>query len=96
MNKAKINYIVDFLAFISFVVTAVTGLAIFFFMPSGIRQGRLQEFIGIQKGTWSAAHDWFGIIFVILVIIHFFLHWNWVVCMTKNFFKAEKCEIEKK
>lgn len=96
MNKAKINYIIDFMTFVSFIFTAVSGLAIFFFMPSGVRQGRLQEFMGIQKGTWSAVHDWFGIIFVILVIMHFFLHWNWIVCMTKNFFKAEKCEIEKK
>ncbi len=95
MSKPKINYIIDFLALISFLITALSGLAIFFFMPSGVRQGRLQEFLGIQKGSWSVMHDWFGIIFIILIIIHFFLHWDWVVCMTKNIFESEKCEIEK-
>ncbi len=94
MNKSKINYIIDFLALLSFLITALSGLAIKFFMPSGVRQGRLQEFLGIQKGTWSEIHDWFGILFIIIVIIHLILHWNWIVCMTKNIFKSDKCEIK--
>lgn len=92
MEKPRINYVVDFLALISFVATALSGLAIKFFMPSGVRQGRLQEFLGVQKGTWSEIHDWFGILLIIFVIIHFILHWNWIICMTKNIFKADKCE----
>ncbi|HRZ95265.1 MAG TPA: DUF4405 domain-containing protein [Candidatus Moranbacteria bacterium] len=94
MNKPKINYLVDFLTLVSFLITAVSGLAIKLFMPSGVRQGRLQEFLGIQKGAWSEVHDWFGIIFIILVVIHFILHWDWIVCMTKNIFKSDKCEIK--
>lgn len=95
MNKPKINYTIDLLALISFLITALSGLAIKFFMPSGVRQGRLQEFLGIQKGIWSEIHDWFGILFIILTIIHLILHWEWVVCMTKNMFKADKCENNK-
>lgn len=53
MNKPKLNYLVDFLVCVSFLITALFGLAIKFFLPSGIRQGRLQEFLGIQKGSWS-------------------------------------------
>lgn len=94
MNKSKLNYIIDFLAFVSFLITAVSGLAIKFFMPSGVRQGRFQEFFGIQKGTWSQIHDWFGILLIILVAIHLVLHWDWIVSMTKNIFKSDKCEIK--
>lgn len=89
MNKQKINYIVDFLTFISFVFTAISGLVMKFFMPGGVRQGRLQEFWGIQKGAWSEIHEWFGIIFIILVIIHFILHWDWIVSVTKNIFESK-------
>lgn len=89
MNKQKTNYIIDLLALISFVVAAISGLAIRFFMPSGVRQGRLQEFLGVQKGVWSEIHDWAGIIFIVLVIIHFILHWDWLVCMTKSMLKSE-------
>ena len=92
MNKQKINYVIDFLALISFLVTAFSGLTIKFFMPSGVRQGRLQEFLGLRKEFWSEIHDWFGIIFIVLVVVHFLLHWDWIVCMTKSFFKADKCE----
>ena len=65
MNKQKVNYFIDFLALVSFIATALSGLAIRFFMPSGVRQGRLQEFLGIQKGVWSEIHDWSGILLII-------------------------------
>lgn len=95
MNKQKVNYVVDFLALVSFIITALSGLAIKFFMPSGVRQGRFQEFLGIQKGTWSGAHDFFGILMIVLVAIHFILHWDWIVSMTKNMLKTNNSEIKK-
>jgi len=89
MVNPRINYVVDFLITISFIVTAITGLILFFFLPSGVKQGSYQTFLGIIKGTWSAVHDWSGIIFIILIVLHFILHWNWVVSMTKNLFKKK-------
>lgn len=90
MASAKINYLVDFLMVILFIVNAITGLVIFFFLPSGVRQGSYQTFLGIVKGTWAFIHNWSGIIFIILVILHFILHWNWVVSMTKTWLKKMK------
>jgi predicted ferric reductase len=89
MSKNKLNFLVDFLALLSFLVTAKTGLIIFFFLPDGVRQGRYQEFFGIAKSTYSAIHDWAGIILIILVVIHLILHWQWIVCSIKNLFKKE-------
>jgi cytochrome b subunit of formate dehydrogenase len=93
MNKTKVNYAVDAIALVSFLVTAVTGLAMFFFMPGGVRQGRVQQFLGIQKGTWTGVHDWAGIVVIVAVLIHVILHWNWIVCMTKSFLKSSECEV---
>jgi len=98
MKKQNVKYVVDLVTFLSFIVTAITGLVIFFFLPSGVRQGRLQEFLGIQKASWSLVHDWAGIIMIIFALIHVIFYWKMFVCMTKNFFipkKAENCEIEK-
>jgi len=95
MNKPKVNYVIDFLAFISFIITALSGLVIKFFMPSGVRQGRFQEFLGVQKGAWSEVHDFFGILMIILVLVHFILHWDWIVCITKNILKSNNCEVKK-
>ena len=94
MEKSVINYIIDFLMTISFIVTAITGLVIFFFLPSGVKQGSYQAFLGILKGNWSVIHDWGGIIFILLVFIHFISHWNWVVCMTKNIFSNKNKEMK--
>ncbi len=86
MINPKTNYAVDFLMVISFIITSVTGLITFFFLPSGIRQGSTQTFLGIIKGTWSFIHDWNGIVFIALVILHFVLHWDWIVSITKSIF----------
>ena len=86
MDKPKINYLVDSIALISFLVTSITGLIIFIFLPSGVRQGRLQEFAGITKEVWNFIHIWSGILMLVLVVVHLILHWNWIVLMTKNIF----------
>jgi thiosulfate reductase cytochrome b subunit len=89
MNKAKIDYAVDFLALVSFVVVTLSGLAMMIFLPEGVRQGRLQEFFGIQKGDWLKIHDWSAILLVVFVAIHLALHWDWVATMTKNILKRK-------
>ena len=91
MEKSKINYIIDAFMAISFFVVAITGLVMFFFLPSGIQRGGYQEFLGIIKHIWIDIHNWSGIILIILVIVHLILHWNWIISMTKNVWsKKEK------
>jgi len=90
MIRSKLNYIIDFFAFISFVISAVSGLVMLIYMPSGVRQGRFQEFLGIQKGVWVGMHDWSSIILIVLITIHFILHWDWIARATKDIFKKKK------
>jgi hypothetical protein len=100
MNKTKLNYIVDVVLGLSFLAAAITGLVLFFFLPGGVRQGRLQEFLGVIKETWSGVHTWAGIAMIVLSVVHLILHWNWIMCMTKSLLKkkpkdpkkAEKCD----
>lgn len=90
MDRPKINYFIDFFALISFLITSLTGIFIFLFLPGGIRQGRFQELLGIAKEAWNFIHIWSGILMLILVVIHLVLHWEWLVCMTKNIFGNSK------
>lgn len=87
MNKPKINYWIDWLLLITLIITSVSALVIFFFLPSGVRQGGYQEALGITKHTWLILHNWAGLSFIILAIIHYILHLNWVATMTKGLFK---------
>ncbi|PIN70616.1 hypothetical protein COV93_00730 [Candidatus Woesearchaeota archaeon CG11_big_fil_rev_8_21_14_0_20_43_8] len=95
MDRPKLNYVVDILMGISFLISAVTGLIMFFFLPSGVKQGRYQIFLGITKDAFGNVHSYAGIAMALFVLLHFILHWNWIVCMTKNilFKKTKTCKI---
>jgi hypothetical protein len=90
MERSKVNYFVDVLALISFLITGITGLIMYFFFEKGIRQGGYQEFLGVTKSTITNVHNHIGLLMVLLVLIHFILHWDWFFCMTKSLFASKK------
>jgi cytochrome b subunit of formate dehydrogenase len=87
MVKPKINYITDLILLIVFLITAITGLVLFF-MPTGPKSS-LTSFLGIIKHTWTDIHNWVGIAFILIVMLHFLLHWKWFIAMTKNIFNKK-------
>lgn len=90
LNRAKINFWIDIPMGISFIICAITSLAIFFYMPSGVTQGRYQEFIGISKTVWSQWHVVSGMIMIVLAFVHLLLHLNWYICMSKSMMVKKK------
>ncbi|WMW24562.1 DUF4405 domain-containing protein [Methanolobus sediminis] len=89
MNISKLNYYVDILLAVLFIVVAITGFVLYLVIPSGVRQGRYQEFIGITKVTWTLIHNRSAILLTLLTGLHFVLHKRWMCCMTRNLFKRE-------
>ena len=84
MNKAKLNYIIDAILGVLFLIVFITGVL-------KLPVLNLYKVISMQQMTML--HDVSGILFGVFVIVHLILHWNWVVCMTKNIFKKEnKCK----
>ena len=51
--------------------------------------------LGIGRGQWGDIHLWFGIAFVVLMLVHLVLHWEWIKCYVKSAFcpgeATEKC-----
>ena len=84
MGKLKINYYIDILMLIFFIINSITGLIIFFFLPTGVKRGAYQVFLGIIKQNWVNVHNWSGLLLILLVAIHLILHWKWIVSMTKS------------
>jgi hypothetical protein len=76
MNKAKINYLVDLGMAIAFVLVAVTGILKF---PA----------FGGKVRDYMLLHDWAGIALAAFVLLHLILHRQWIISMTKNFFKRK-------
>ncbi len=84
MEKAKISYALDALLGVSFAVIAFTGALKFF------GQANLLKGIGITQMALSQMHDNFGIIFILLALVHIFLHLDWIKAMTKAIFFKKK------
>ena len=81
MNKAKVNYFVDILLAIVFLIVTITGIL------------KFPGWFGHLRLPWrflSLVHDWSGIIMAALVLVHLILHWNWIVSMTKAIFRRKK------
>nr|WP_321498900.1 DUF4405 domain-containing protein [uncultured Methanolobus sp.] len=89
MNRTKMNYYIDIILTILFIVVAITGFVLYLAIPTGVRQGRYQEFIGITKATWTLAHNKSAILLTLLTGLHFVLHQRWMCCMTRNLFKKD-------
>ena len=87
MNKLKLNYWVDVGLAISFFICFVTGLIKW---PGIIKIIGTSAYNILRFGNISLLHDWSGLIMGLLVLVHLVLEWNWIVTVTKSFFKKIK------
>ena len=89
-NKAKVNYVVDLVIGVGFVVAALSGIALLLIAPGGYRGGHslnsLPTLLSMSRWTWKAVHDWGAIAMAGGVALHLVLHWKWLVCMTRKLF----------
>lgn len=104
-SKAKLNYAVDVVIGLSFVLSALSGLVLFF-VPSGYQGGRnpyyLQTVLFLTTHAWDELHTWSSIAMIAGTGAHLVLHWSWMVCLTVRLLegllsskaKQEACPIE--
>ncbi|MEM4244748.1 MAG: DUF4405 domain-containing protein [Candidatus Nanoarchaeia archaeon] len=85
MNKPKINYFVDIGMAITFLAVAATGI---------LKYPGLAKTLGVElTRRINTVHDRSGLLLTAFVLAHLILHYDWIICMTKNMFKKqEKCE----
>ena len=99
-NKAKINYFVDLAIGIGFIVSAISGIILLIAGGSGGYQGGRnpafnQAIFLFARFTWKDIHNWSSLIMTAGVLGHLILHWNWLICMTKNLFKKKRQQQDK-
>jgi hypothetical protein len=82
MNKVKLNYIIDILLGICFVIVALSGIFLF------LNSNQLIALI-INKPFWLKMHIISSFGFMIFGLIHLLLHFNWLAVVTKTFFKKK-------
>ncbi|MFN2108540.1 MAG: DUF4405 domain-containing protein [Anaerolineae bacterium] len=88
MNKTKLNYWVDVMIAVAFVISAITGLAFLVMGSGGYQGGRnsqfLTTFLGLERAQWSDLHTLGSLVMISGVFMHLVLHWNWIVCVTRR------------
>lgn len=79
MNKTKVNYWVDLVIMLAFILSAVSGI-VFLFPMNG------STALGITYQLWNQIHTWGSLLMIGGVLAHLVLHWKWIVAMTKKTF----------
>ncbi len=85
---AKINLAVDLAVGLSFLLTAVSGIY-FLFLPHGFQGGRNPGWdpnLLFSRITWDLIHTWAAVAMILAASLHLFIHWRWVVNVTRRFF----------
>ena len=79
MKKAELNFAIDLAALAAFILLLSTGFLIYFVLPAG--SGQL-EIWGLNRHGWGEIHFWIAISFLLIIGIHFVLHWKWIKNMS--------------
>ena len=86
-SGSKFNLAVDLVVALSFLATAVSGIYFLYVSPGGIQGGRNLSWdpdLVFNRTTWDLIHTWAGVIFILAAVVHFVIHWRWVVKVTKR------------
>ena len=92
MNKAKLNYVLDAVIGVAFLLSGATGVAFLLMGSGGYQGGRSAGFatplLGLSRGTWSDLHTLGSLVMIAGIVVHVALHWKWIVGMTKKMMPA--------
>lgn len=72
------NIVLDASIAIGFLICAISSI-VFLIYPDG---GPSAQTILISRNSWDLLHTWSGVVMTIAAILHFSLHWKWVVNIT--------------
>ena len=82
MNRSRLNYWVDIVIGIAFLVSAISGLV--FLVPPYPSSGSSPGLLGISYGVWNELHTWSSLAMMGGVLGHLLLHWEWIIAMTRR------------
>jgi hypothetical protein len=81
--RGRFNLGINIAIGFSFLVTALSGIY-FLFVP-GSHSAADPMFL-FSRQTWDSLHTWGGVVLILAAVIHFAIHWNWVVKVTRGVF----------
>jgi hypothetical protein len=91
MKKPTTNFIVDCVGFIALLSLATTGYINRYILPPGTggrgKGGVPKEtLLSLGRHDWGDIHFYLALTFAAAMILHIYLHWNWIVNYCKTHF----------
>jgi hypothetical protein len=87
-NKARVNYVLDAVIAVAFIISATSGLLLWLDGPGGYRGGRNPAYqatiLSVSRAAWHDLHLWVSLVMMAGIGLHLLLHWRWIVCMTRD------------
>lgn len=77
MKRSDLNFLIDFIAFVGFVLMTTTGVLMRYLLPPG--SGHYSTIWGLDRHEWGGVHFWISLVFFSVLAIHLVLHWRWIV-----------------
>ena len=78
-SRGRFNLAINITIGLSFLVTALSG--IYFLLFPGGRSAADPMFL-VNRQVWDSLHTWGGALMIFAAVIHFIIHWNWIVKVT--------------
>jgi len=85
------NIILDSIIAVSFVLCAVSSI-VFLRYPDG---GQSAQTFLFSRYTWDMLHTWSGVMMTIAAVLHFALHWKWILNITGKLINKKDRSLEK-
>ena len=82
MNRPRLNFLIDSVAFVAFVFLTTTGILTRYVLPPG--SGRFVTLWGLDRHGWGDIHFWIAVVLLGVLALHLVLHWRWVACMVRG------------
>jgi hypothetical protein len=81
-TRARLNLILNLIVGISFLAVAISGVYFFFIPGASQESGNRDPIFFFTQLTWDKIHTWGAVVFISAVILHFAIHWRWIVKVT--------------
>ncbi len=76
MNRTNLNFIIDVVALVGFVMLTTTGVLMRYILPPG--SGHYSTIWSLDRHEWGGIHFWISVAFLLILAFHLVLHWRWI------------------
>ena len=105
MNRTILNFWIDVVSFVNILIITITGFILKYGFSRGRQGAEIGEviafgktFLGITRRQWGEIHFIFAQIVCLLIIVHIYLHWDWIKNVAMKYYlkssvEEEPCEV---